>query len=87
MAVKVLKGCGVLRVDNETIELNDTTNVISVADGVVALTEATTAKIGGVLVAEVSAVPTTFADLTAVQTYLDGVVTALVASGVVVLAE
>lgn len=87
MAVKVLKGCGVLKVDNETIELNDTTNVISVADGVVALAEATTTKIGGVLVAEVSAVPETFADLTAVQTYLDGVVTALVASGVVVLAE
>jgi hypothetical protein len=87
MAVKVLKGCGVLKVDNETIELNDTTNVISVADGVVSLTEATTTKIGGVLMAEVSAVPETFADLDAVQTYLDGVVTALVASGVVVLAE
>ena len=87
MAVKVLKGCGVLKVDNETIELNDATNVISVADGVVALTEATTTEIGGVLMAEVSAVPETFADLAAVQTYLDGVVTALVASGVVVLAE
>lgn len=27
---KILKGCGVLRVDNDTILLNDTTNVISV---------------------------------------------------------
>lgn len=86
MAVKVLKGCGVLNVDNETILLDDATNVISVADGVVALTEATTTELGGVLQTEISAVPETFADLAAVQTYLDGVVTALVASGVVVLA-
>ena len=87
MATKVLKGCGVLNVDNVTIELDDETNVISVADGVVALTEATTTKLGGVLQAEIAGVPETFADLAAVQTYLDGVVTALVASGVVVLAE
>lgn len=39
MAVKVLKGCGVLNVDNETILLDDATNVISVADGVVVLAE------------------------------------------------
>ena len=86
MATKVLKGCGVLNVDNVTIELDDATNVISVADGVVALTEATTTVLGGVLQAEISAVPETFADLAAVQTYLSGVVTALVTSGVVVLA-
>lgn len=49
MAVKVLKGCGVLRVDNETIELNDTTNVISVKDGAVALPIATNAVLGGVI--------------------------------------
>lgn len=49
MAVKILKGCGVLRVDNETIELNDTTNVISVADGVVAMPIATDAILGGVI--------------------------------------
>ena len=87
MAVKVLKGCGVLKVDNETIELNDTTNVISVADGVVALTEATTTKIGGVLMAEVSAVPASFATLAEARTYINTLVTALVASGAVVLAE
>ena len=27
---KILKGCGVLKVDNDTILLNDATNVISV---------------------------------------------------------
>ena len=46
---KVLNGCGVLKVDDVTIALNDTTNVISVKDGVVALPEATTTEIGGVL--------------------------------------
>ena len=46
---KVLKGCGVLKVDEVTIALNDATNVISVKDGVVALPEATTTEIGGVL--------------------------------------
>ena len=30
MAIKVLNGCGVLKVDNDTILLNDATNVISV---------------------------------------------------------
>ena len=45
---KVLKGCGVLNVDETTIELDDATNTIGVKDGVVALTEATTSAIGGV---------------------------------------
>ena len=49
MAIKTLKGCGVLKVDDVTIELNDTTNVISVKDGVVALPEATPSVLGGVL--------------------------------------
>ena len=49
MAIKTLKGCGVLKVDDVTIELNDTTNVISVKDGVVALPEATKSVLGGVL--------------------------------------
>ena len=49
MAVKVLKGCGVLNVDNETILLDDATNVISVADGVVSLPIATTSILGGVM--------------------------------------
>lgn len=30
MAIKTLNGCGVLKVDNDTILLNDATNVISV---------------------------------------------------------
>ena len=49
MAVKVLNGCGVLKVDNDTIVLDDTTNVISVADGVVALPIATNSTLGGVI--------------------------------------
>ena len=46
---KVLKGYGVLKVDETTIELDDATNVISVKDGVVALPNATTTVDGGVL--------------------------------------
>ena len=49
MAVKVLKGCGVLKVDNSTILLDDSTNVISVASGETVPTEATATAIGGVL--------------------------------------
>ena len=45
---KVLKGCGVLKVDDVTIELDDATNIISVKDGVVALPKATTTVLGGV---------------------------------------
>lgn len=45
---KVLNGCGVLKVDETTIELDDTTNVISVKAGVVALPDATTTVVGGV---------------------------------------
>lgn len=45
---KVLNGCGVLKVDETTIELDDATNVISVKDGVVALPNATTTVVGGV---------------------------------------
>ena len=49
MAVKVLNGCGILKVDDTTIELDDATNIISVKDGVVALPDATTTVSGGVL--------------------------------------
>ena len=65
MAIKVLKGCGVLNVDNETILLDDETNVISVANGVVALTEATATVVGGVLQAtnQADSVATTVGDL------------------------
>ena len=49
MAVKVLKGCGVLKVDNETIKLDDATNVISVASGETVPAEATATVVGGVL--------------------------------------
>lgn len=45
---KVLKGCGVLKVDETTIELDDATNIIKVKDGVVALPTATTSVLGGV---------------------------------------
>ena len=45
---KVLNGCGVLNVDETTIELDDATNTISVKDGVVALPTATTSVLGGV---------------------------------------
>ena len=46
---KVLKGCGVLNVDETTIELDDATNTIGVKDGVVALPIATNAVLGGVI--------------------------------------
>ena len=46
---KVLNGCGVLKVDDTTIKLDDATNIISVKDGVVALPDATTTVAGGVL--------------------------------------
>lgn len=46
---KTLKGCGVLKVDNTTIELDDATNIIRVKDGVVSLPDATTTVAGGVL--------------------------------------
>ena len=49
MAVKVLQGCGVLKVDNVTIALDDTTNVISVKDGVESMPIATTTVLGGVI--------------------------------------
>ena len=45
---KVLKGCGVLNVDETTIELDDATNTIGVKDGVVALPTATPSVLGGV---------------------------------------
>ena len=45
---KVLNGCGVLKVDETTIELDDDTNIIKVKDGVVALPTATTSVLGGV---------------------------------------
>lgn len=49
MAIKTLNGYGVLKVDNDTIVLDDTTNVISVPDGVVSLPIATTTVLGGVI--------------------------------------
>lgn len=140
---KVLNGCGVLKVDDVTIALDDATNIISVKDGVESMPTATDAILGGVIPdgtvitvgetgaitvpvatdtslgvvsvdgdiitvseagaitvadasttvkgvtvqAEVTAVPETFADESAIQTYLDGLVTALVTAGIVVLAE
>lgn len=44
---KVINGCGVITVDETTIEISDA-NVISVKDGVVALPNATTSVLGGV---------------------------------------
>ena len=44
---KVINGCGVITVDETTIEISDA-NIISVKDGVVALPNATTAVLGGV---------------------------------------
>ena len=44
---KVINGCGVITVDETTIEISDA-NVISVKDGVVALPNATTIVLGGV---------------------------------------
>ena len=55
---KVLNGCGVLKVDETTIELDDATNVISVKDGVVALPDATTTVVGGVKQATNQAIST-----------------------------
>ena len=46
---KVLKGCGVLKVDDVTIELDDATNIISVKDGVESMPIATDAILGGVI--------------------------------------
>lgn len=44
---KVINGCGVITVDETTIEISDA-NIISVKDGVVALPNATTSVLGGV---------------------------------------
>ena len=84
---KVLKGCGVLKIDDVTIALDDATNIISVKDGVVALPNATTSVVGGVKQASVSAVPASFATLAEARTYINTLVTSLVASGAVVIAE
>jgi len=46
---KVLQGCGVLKIDDVTIALDDATNIISVKDGVVAMPIATDAILGGVI--------------------------------------
>ena len=82
---KVLKGCGVLKVDETTIELDDATNIIGVKDGVVAMPNATTTVLGGVKQASVSAVPASFATLAEARTYINTLVTALVTSGAVVI--
>ena len=44
---KVINGCGVITVDETTIEISDA-NIISVKDGVVALPNATTSVLGGI---------------------------------------
>lgn len=46
---KEIKGCGVVDIDNVTIVVDDATNVISVADGVVAMPIATDTTLGGVI--------------------------------------
>ena len=46
---KVLNGCGVLKVDDVTIALDDATNIISVKDGVESMPIATDAILGGVI--------------------------------------
>lgn len=71
MAVKVLKGCGVLNVDNETILLDDTTNVISV-DPTRLITDA---------VAWIS-IPTTFETLSIAQTISERLRNAMVSAGI-----
>ena len=81
---KVINGCGVITVDETTIEISDA-NVISVKDGVVALPNATTSVLGGVKQASVSAVPASFATLAEARTYINTLVTALVTSGAVVI--
>ena len=81
---KVINGCGVITVDETTIEISDA-NVISVKDGVVALPNASTSVLGGVKQASVSAVPASFATLAEARTYINTLVTALVTSGAVVI--
>lgn len=71
MAVKVLKGCGVLRVDNDTILLDDTTNVISV-DPTRLITDA---------VAWIS-IPATFATLSVAQTISERLRDAMISAGI-----
>lgn len=71
MAVKVLKGCGVLRVDNDTILLDDTTNVISV-DPTRLITDA---------VAWIS-IPATFETLSVAQTISERLRNAMVSAGI-----
>lgn len=71
MAIKNLKGCGVLRVDNDTILLNDTTNVISV-DSTRLITDA---------VAWIS-VPATFDTLSVAQTISERLRNAMVSAGI-----
>lgn len=71
MAIKELKGCGVLRVDNDTILLDDSTNVIS-ADISRLLSEKTTYV----------SVPQTFSTLSDAQLIVEALRNALITSGV-----
>lgn len=71
MAIKVLNGCGVLKVDNDTILLNDTTNVISVD----------TSRLITDSVAFIS-VPSVFTDLAMARTVSANLRDALVSAGV-----
>ena len=71
MAVKVLKGCGVLKVNNDTILLDDTTNVISV-DPTRLITDA---------VAWIS-IPTTFETLSVAQSISEKLRNATISAGI-----
>lgn len=71
MAIKELKGCGVLRVDSDTILLDNSTNVIS-ADISRLLDEKTTYV----------SVPQTFSSLSDAQLVVEALRNALVTSGV-----
>ena len=76
--------CGGLMYDATTLEVN-ANKELAVKDGVVALPEASTTVLGGVLQASVSAVPASFATLAEARTYINTLVTALVTSGAVVI--
>lgn len=71
MAIKNLKGCGVLKVDNDTILLNDATNVISVD----------TTRLIKDSVAFIS-VPTTFSDLATAQLISERLRNAMISAGI-----
>ena len=83
---KALNGCGVLKVDDVTIELDDATNIISVKDGVVALPKATTTVAGGVLQAENQA-DSIATDVDGIVTDFNALLTKLKTAGIMVADE